>query len=71
MQRILDMWKLDWEYEFIDLEGGYYLVRFHSQKDYDHVLNDGPWLVLGHYLTVTEWKPNFHPSQDKTSFILV
>ncbi|KAI5676511.1 hypothetical protein M9H77_07461 [Catharanthus roseus] len=41
MQRISELWKLDWECEFIDLEGGYYLVRFRSQKDYDHVLNDG------------------------------
>lgn len=47
MQRILDLWELDWNCEFIDLEAGHYLVRFCLKKDYDHVLNDGPWMVHG------------------------
>lgn len=28
MQQILELWKLDWEWKFIGLEAGYYLVRF-------------------------------------------
>lgn len=40
-------------------------VCFLSKKDYDHVLIDGLWVVLGHYLTVLKWKPNFRPLQDK------
>lgn len=28
-------------------------------------------MVLGHYLTVAKWKPNFLPSQDKISSTLV
>lgn len=26
------------------------------------MLNDGPWTILGHYLTISKWKPNFKPS---------
>lgn len=40
VQRIKDIWKLDWDCEITDLEG-YYLVRFRSKKDYDRVLNMG------------------------------
>lgn len=71
MQRISELWKLDWECESIDLEGKYYIVCFHSNKDYDHVLNNGACIVLGYYNTVAKWKPNFHPSKDKVTSTLV
>ncbi|KAI5652941.1 hypothetical protein M9H77_30128 [Catharanthus roseus] len=55
----------DWECELIGLEEGYYLVHFRSKKDYDRVLYGGPWVVLGNYLTVAKWQPNFPLPQDK------
>ncbi|KAI5667209.1 hypothetical protein M9H77_17062 [Catharanthus roseus] len=42
-----------------------------SKNNYEHILNDSPWVVLGHNLTVGKWKPNFCPSQDKISETLV
>lgn len=53
----------------VDLEASYYVVRFRSKKNYDHVLLGGPWLVLGHYLTVTKWRPNFRPSKDNYLYV--
>lgn len=26
------------------------------------MLEDGPWIVLGHYITVSKWRPNLRPS---------
>ncbi|KAI5648734.1 hypothetical protein M9H77_34739 [Catharanthus roseus] len=40
------------------------VVRFFSRDDYYHVLEDDPWIVMRHYLTVARWKPNFRPSTD-------
>lgn len=40
-------------------------------KDYYHILNGGLWMVLGNYLTIAKWRPNFYPSQDKITSILV
>lgn len=72
-QRTASLWNLPQGCELIDLEGGYYVVRFFSREDYMHVLEGGPWIILGHYLTVTKWRPNFRPSlqQIHTTFIWV
>jgi Domain of unknown function (DUF4283) len=32
---------------------------------------NGPWVILGHYLTLTKWRPNFRPSLEKVSSTLV
>lgn len=36
--------------------------RFYEKGDYYHVLENGPWIVLGHYLTVNRWRPNLRPT---------
>lgn len=50
--------------EIIDLEHGYAVVPFYSREDYYHVLEEGPWLIMSHYLTVVPWI-RFWPSSDK------
>lgn len=42
---------------------GYYLVRFSNEIDWERVLLEGPWIVLGHYLTVSRWTPFFTASE--------
>lgn len=66
-----DLWKLEWGCELIDLEKGFYVARFYSAEDYNRVLEGEPWIILGHYLTVTKWKPNFRPSLAKITSTLV
>lgn len=56
-QRIRDICKLEWDCEIIDLESGFFLTRFYSKRDYLNVLNNGPWVILGHSLTLTKWRP--------------
>lgn len=51
-QRTRSLWYLQNGYELIDLEGGFYLARFYSREDYFRVLEEGPWIIMGHYLTV-------------------
>ncbi|KAJ4850282.1 hypothetical protein Tsubulata_044548 [Turnera subulata] len=35
--------------------------EFQNRFDYMRALTDGPWTILGHYLTVEPWKPQFDP----------
>lgn len=55
LQRTTTLWKLQKGHELIDLEGGYYVVRFFAREDYLKVPEGGPWIILGHYLTVVKW----------------
>lgn len=61
-QRTADMWGLQWGYELIDIEHGFFLARFFSREDYKKVLEGGPRTIMGHYLTIAKWRPNFRPS---------
>lgn len=70
-QRVRDLWQLEHGCELIDLEKGFFLVRFYSREDYFHVLGKGPWIVLGHYLAVMKWRPNFRPSKEHISSTMV
>lgn len=46
------LWNLFENFEVIDLQNEFFLVRLYEISDYEHVLYDGPWMILGHYLTV-------------------
>ncbi|KAK5840438.1 hypothetical protein PVK06_009338 [Gossypium arboreum] len=43
----------------MDIENGYFLVRFQNRVHYDLALTQGPWIVFGHYLTVQPWTIEF------------
>ncbi|KAK9200353.1 hypothetical protein WN944_015550 [Citrus x changshan-huyou] len=57
--RLASMWKPSMGYSVIDLENNYFLVRFRNAGDALDALTRGPWIILGHYLTVQQWTPEF------------
>ncbi|XP_039002736.1 uncharacterized protein LOC120129249 [Hibiscus syriacus] len=68
LNRIGVLWQLQGQYQLIDLENDYFLVKFEREEDYVHVLMEGPWTIFGSYLTVQPWSRTFstlekHPSQ--------
>lgn len=69
--RIKKLWNLENECEIVDLEKGYLVARFYSREAYLRVLEGGPWTVLGHYLTVTKWRPNFVPTEQAVTHTLI
>lgn len=50
---------------------GFFVVRFYSKEDYIHVLTEGPWIILGHYLKMSKWRPNFPPFFEAIYSIMV
>ncbi|PPE02107.1 hypothetical protein GOBAR_DD00880 [Gossypium barbadense] len=57
--RIQSLRILSQQFHLMDMENGYFLVKFQSRVDYDKVLTQGPWIVLGQYLTVQPWTSEF------------
>ncbi|XP_019193094.1 PREDICTED: uncharacterized protein LOC109187360 [Ipomoea nil] len=70
LQRLQRMWKTEAAFELIALNHDYFLVKFESLADYDAVKFGGPWMVLDHYLTTQQWRPNFDSRSDKLEKIL-
>lgn len=65
--RIKQAWQLKEGCDLIDLDKGYLVARFYNREDYLTALEGGPWMVLGHYLMISKWKPNFVPSDTGVS----
>ena len=57
--RFNKIWSSTSEFDIIDLANDYLLIRFSNAKDVGYALTEGPWTVLGHYLSVQKWTPKF------------
>ncbi|XP_010520311.1 PREDICTED: uncharacterized protein LOC104799464 [Tarenaya hassleriana] len=68
--RLETLWKPMGRLTVIDLENEFFLVRFQKEEDYQRALCEGPWVILGAYLTVQCWSPDFVPSQAKPSHVV-
>ncbi|KAE8661411.1 hypothetical protein F3Y22_tig00113725pilonHSYRG00161 [Hibiscus syriacus] len=45
--RIYALWKPIGNFNLIDLDNDYFLVKFENLEDYSRVLTDGPWMIYG------------------------
>lgn len=69
--RLSSLWKTSGSMEIIDLAHGYFVVRFTNSEDYQHVFDGGPWTILGHYLMIQRWKPEFIPSTSEVGRVAI
>lgn len=63
--RLLREWKTEKAFDIIDIGLGYYIIRFHTNEECQHVLTNGPYKFFDHYLAVQPWEPNFQPTKAK------
>ncbi|KAJ4837060.1 hypothetical protein Tsubulata_038326 [Turnera subulata] len=63
--KIESLWRPRGPYKIIDLAYNYYIVRFWEESDFQHALIDGPWMILGHVLSVQPWSDSFRANTDK------
>ncbi|KAK9290190.1 hypothetical protein L1049_008356 [Liquidambar formosana] len=71
LRRLHGIWRPQGPLSLVDLGYDYYLVRLSNHADYSHSLEDGPWFVGEHYLSVRRWEPEFKPSSAQISFVAV
>lgn len=43
----------------MDVDNGYFVVKFDIEVDRQKVIGGGPWMIFDHYLTIANWSPNF------------
>ncbi|XP_061346858.1 uncharacterized protein LOC133292467 [Gastrolobium bilobum] len=62
MKKCLEnLWEREGNIFITDIENGFFLVSFSNQKDLDHALTSGPWVIMEHYLAIRSWEPDFQP----------
>lgn len=58
-ERLSRIWKLFAGFDILDICNEYFMVSFDMYVDRMKVIEDGPCLILDHYLIVQLWSPNF------------
>lgn len=59
LNKITLLWSPRGQFQLMDLENDFFLVRFQVDEDYQRALTEGPWVVFGKYLSVRPWTPKF------------
>lgn len=57
-------WKLQAGYKMIDVDNGYYMVKFDLEADREKVIEGWSWKLFDHYL-VSVWNPLFVSFEEK------
>lgn len=57
--RLSRIWKLQAGFEIMDIGHGFYMAKFDMEGDRMKVMEEGPWMIFDHYLTVQTWTPEF------------
>ncbi|XP_057426278.1 uncharacterized protein LOC130719683 [Lotus japonicus] len=58
-QKLHALWKPQGAFDILDVDHGFYMVRFVSPEDREKVLQGRPWVIFNHYVAVSTWTPDF------------
>ncbi|MBA0768058.1 hypothetical protein Gotri_016894, partial [Gossypium trilobum] len=61
--KLFNLWRPSAPLHMMDIENGYFLVKFQNKLDCERALAEGPWIIFGQYLTVQPWTLAFDPTQ--------
>ncbi|KAL6289824.1 hypothetical protein ACE6H2_007334 [Prunus campanulata] len=57
--------------QLVDLDNGFFIVRFVLEEDFLYVVTGGPWVVAGQYVVVKKWRPNVCAAKEHVSRITI
>lgn len=58
-EKLKKVWKPAGGFDILDVDNGFYMVKFDLETDREKALSDGPWMLYDHYLAVSRWTPEF------------
>ncbi|KAH1090413.1 hypothetical protein J1N35_017670 [Gossypium stocksii] len=68
--KLYNLWRLSAPLHMMDIENGYFLMKFQNKLDCEMVLSEGPWIIFGQYLTVQLWTLAFDSTQAYPSVVM-
>lgn len=70
-EKLTKLWRLMGGFDIMDVDNGFYMVKFVVAEDREKVVSGGPWMVFDHCLAVTNWSPDFASPNAKIEHTLV
>ncbi|KAA3469801.1 GroES-like zinc-binding alcohol dehydrogenase family protein [Gossypium australe] len=68
--KLYNLWRPSATLHMMDIENGYFLIKFQNKLDCEKALFEGHWIIFGQYLTVQPWTLSFHPTQAYPSIVM-
>ncbi|XP_072082101.1 uncharacterized protein [Arachis hypogaea] len=65
------VWCIKSGFDLLDVEFGYFMVKFKVGEDREKVMLGGPWLIEGHYIAIKLWDIDFRPCEQSFGSTLV
>ncbi|PHU12222.1 hypothetical protein BC332_19152 [Capsicum chinense] len=59
--KIMELWKPSEPLILIDLGHAFFTAKFKKEENKIKALHSGPWFIVGGFLSVISWEPNFAP----------
>lgn len=70
-QCVCDLWKPNNRLDIVDLGQDFFLARFESNEDLNHVLKNGLWFIRQHFLAIKAWEPEFKATEANFSQVAI
>ncbi|KAI9080860.1 hypothetical protein K1719_037169 [Acacia pycnantha] len=71
VKKLRQFWERKGKIDIFYLENEFYLVSFQHVDDYmGALLLGGPWVIADAYLSVSRWKPDFNPKNEKIESLI-
>ena len=58
--RLRGVWKQSGDFELMDINNGFFMVKFNIKDQITKVINRGSWMLFYHYLAVCNWSSDFN-----------
>lgn len=65
--KLIELWQPNEPLILIDLGYNYFIVKFIKGENSNKALHGGPWFILGSFLSMRLWEPNFAPQSSTIS----
>lgn len=62
--RAKPMWKMQGDFQAVNIGHGCFIFRFSNKEDYKRVLTEGLWNIGGYCIVVRQWTSFFKPDDD-------
>lgn len=69
--RLQSVWKPQGGFDILDVDNGYFMVKFDVDSDKERVTAGEPWLIFDHYLCFFNWTPEFASPNAKIQKMMV
>lgn len=64
-------WQPTEEIHLIDLGCNFFLIKFRYEENMHKALQEGPWFILNHFLSVRRWEPKFIASNAQLTYAAI